>query len=77
VRFSLGALPVVELFFAWPGLGRELLRSIGAQQSSTVIALASALGLTFLLANMLLDIAFRVLDPRVSFEGETLVEEQP
>jgi ABC-type dipeptide/oligopeptide/nickel transport system permease component len=76
VRFSLGALPVVEFFFAWPGLGRQLLTSIGAQQSSTVIALASVLGLTFLLANMVLDIAFRVLDPRVSFEGETPAEER-
>jgi len=76
VRFSLGALPVVEFFFAWPGLGRQLLTSIGAQQSSTVIALASALGLTFLLTNMVLDIAFRILDPRVSLEGETQAEEQ-
>jgi ABC-type dipeptide/oligopeptide/nickel transport system permease component len=74
VRFSLGALPVVEFFFAWPGLGRQLLTSIGAQQSSTVIALASALGLTFLLTNMVLDILYRILDPRVSFEGETPVE---
>jgi peptide/nickel transport system permease protein len=72
----LGALPVVEFFFAWPGLGRQLLTSISAQQSSTVIALASALGLTFLLTNMVLDIAFRLLDPRVSFEAETQAEEQ-
>jgi ABC-type dipeptide/oligopeptide/nickel transport system permease component len=76
VRFSLGALPVVEFFFAWPGLGRQLLQSIGAQQSSTVIALASALGLTFLLTNMLLDVLYRIVDPRVSFEGEVLAEEQ-
>jgi ABC-type dipeptide/oligopeptide/nickel transport system permease component len=69
VRFSLGTLPVVEFFFAWPGLGRQLLRAIGAQQSSTVIALASALGLTFLLTNLTLDILYRVLDPRVRFEA--------
>jgi ABC-type dipeptide/oligopeptide/nickel transport system permease component len=77
VRFSLGALPVVELFFAWPGLGRQLLRSIGAQQSSTVIALASALGLTFLLTNMVLDIAYRIVDPRVDFESEPSAAEHP
>lgn len=75
VRFSLGALPVVEFFFAWPGLGRQLLSSIGEQQSSTVIALASALGLTFLLTNMVLDIAFRIVDPRVGFAVERAEEE--
>jgi ABC-type dipeptide/oligopeptide/nickel transport system permease component len=76
VRFSLGALPVVEFFFAWPGLGRQFLQAIGAQQSSTVIALASALGLTFLLTNMVLDIVYRIVDPRLSFEGGALAEEQ-
>ena len=77
VRFALGALPVVEFFFAWPGLGRQLLRSIGAQQSSTVVALASALGLTFLLTNMVLDIVYRIVDPRVGFAGGALAEERP
>jgi ABC-type dipeptide/oligopeptide/nickel transport system permease component len=76
VRFSLGTLPVVEFFFAWPGLGRQLLRAIGAQQSSTVVALASALGLTFLLTNMVLDLMYRLIDPRVAFENKTLAGDQ-
>jgi peptide/nickel transport system permease protein len=64
LRFSLGSLPVVEFFFAWPGMGRRLLEAINARQTSVVVVLASALGLTFLLTNLLLDIAYRIIDPR-------------
>jgi peptide/nickel transport system permease protein len=65
VRFSLSTLPVVELFFAWPGMGRRLLEAINARQTSLVIALALALGLTILVVNLLLEIAYRVVDPRL------------
>ena len=64
LRFSLGTLPVVEFFFAWPGMGRGLLEAINARQASTVVALASALGLTFLVTNLILDVSYRVVDPR-------------
>lgn len=64
VRFSLSSLPVVEFLFAWPGLGRNLLVAISERQTSLVVALASALGLTFLVANLVLDLLYRVVDPR-------------
>jgi peptide/nickel transport system permease protein len=65
VRFSLSTLPVVEFFFNWPGMGRRLLEAINTRQTPVVVALASALGLTFLLINLLLDVAYRIIDPRV------------
>jgi ABC-type dipeptide/oligopeptide/nickel transport system permease component len=65
VRFSLGSLPVVEFLFAWPGLGRQLLEAINNRQTVVVVAMASALGLTFLVTNLLLDIAYRAIDPRM------------
>ena len=65
VRFSLSTLPVVEFFFNWPGMGRRLLDAINTRQTPVVVALASALGLTFLLINLLLDVAYRIIDPRV------------
>lgn len=64
IRFSLSTLPVVEFFFAWPGMGHRLLEAIQTRRSPIVVALASALGLTFLLANLILDVAYRVVDPR-------------
>jgi peptide/nickel transport system permease protein len=65
VRFSLSTLPVVEFFFDWPGLGRRLLEAIDARQASAVAALACSLGLTFLMINLALDVAYRVVDPRL------------
>jgi len=65
LRFSLGSLPVVEFFFGWPGLGNRLLSAIQAGQTPVVAGLGLALGLTFLTLNLLLDIAYRFIDPRL------------
>ena len=56
---------MVEFFFNWPGMGRRLLEAINTRQTPVVVALASALGLTFLFINLLLDIAYRLVDPRM------------
>jgi peptide/nickel transport system permease protein len=69
LRFALGALPIVEFFFLWPGLGLRLLEAIDARQTAVVITLATALGLTFLLINMLLDILYWLIDPRIREES--------
>jgi len=65
LRFSLGSLPVVEYFFDWPGLGERLLEAIRQGQTDLVVTLALALGLTFLGVNLLLDVAYRIIDPRL------------
>lgn len=65
LRFALVALPVVEFFFVWPGIGLRMLEAINARQTSLVVALALALGLTFLMLNLLLDLAYWLVDPRV------------
>jgi peptide/nickel transport system permease protein len=64
LRFSLSALPVVEFLFAWPGMGLRLLEAIDARETGVVVTLAAAMGLTFLCLNLLLDILYRILDPR-------------
>jgi len=69
LRFSLSTLPVVELFFAWPGIGLRLLEAINARQNEVVVTLALSLGLTFLLINLLLDISYRMIDPRLKEES--------
>ena len=69
LRFSLATLPVVELFFSWPGIGRSLLEAIDTRHTEMVTVLASSLGLTLLLVNLGLDIAYRILDPRMREEA--------
>jgi len=65
LRFALGSLPVVEYYFNWPGLGATLLDGIRNRDTSLVLGLALALGLTFMLINLMLDIAYRLIDPRL------------
>jgi peptide/nickel transport system permease protein len=65
LRFALVALPVVEFFFVWPGIGLLMLEAINARQSVLAVTLALALGLTFLVINLFLDMAYWVVDPRI------------
>jgi peptide/nickel transport system permease protein len=64
LRFSLGSLPVVESFFAWPGIGFAMLNGILARDARTVSAMALSLGATFLVLNLVLEFLYRLIDPR-------------
>jgi len=68
LRLSLGSLPVVEYFFGWPGLGKKLIEGIQGGHTGLVITLALALGITFMLVNLSLDVLYRVVDPRLREE---------
>ena len=65
LRFSLSSLPVVEYFFGWPGIGLILLKSIARQDDNTTIALLLCLGALFILVNLAVEIAYRLIDPRL------------
>lgn len=65
LRYSLISLPVVELFFGWPGLGYNLLRSIARQDDELTVVLLLSLGLLFIVVNLLLDLSYRLIDPRL------------
>jgi peptide/nickel transport system permease protein len=72
LRFSLGSLPVVEYYFNWPGLGAALLDGIRGRDTQLVVSLALALGLTFMLINLVLDVVYRLIDPRLREVGQPL-----
>jgi ABC-type dipeptide/oligopeptide/nickel transport system permease component len=78
LRFSLATLPVVEMFFIWPGLGLGLLQAIQSGMSTLAVDLILALGLLFLLVNAGLDLAYQIVDPRVRGQerSETREEER-
>ena len=66
LRFSLSSLPVVELYFGWTGAGLTLLKSISRADDNLTIALILCFGILFILMNVFLDIAYRLIDPRLS-----------
>ncbi|MDH5507426.1 MAG: ABC transporter permease [Anaerolineae bacterium] len=65
LRFSLSSLPVIEYLFIWKGIGYHLFTAINDRQVLIVATLALALGLTFQLVNLFLDLIYRIIDPRV------------
>ncbi|MBN1220441.1 MAG: ABC transporter permease subunit [Anaerolineae bacterium] len=65
LRFSLSSLPVIELFFGWSGIGSTLLRSISRQDDNLTIALLLSLGVLVILVNLIFDISYLLIDPRL------------
>jgi ABC-type dipeptide/oligopeptide/nickel transport system permease component len=56
---------IVESVFAWPGIGRLLMDSIRMLDIPVVAAGLSAIAAIFVLLNLLADVAYTLLDPRV------------
>ncbi len=65
LRFSLGSLPVVELYFGWNGLGETLLRSMFILDTNLVTILLLSLGMVFIVINLLLESSYYIIDPRL------------
>lgn len=66
LRFSLSSLPVVEFFFGWAGLGFTLLKAISQRDDNLTVILALSLGALVILVNILLDILYHLIDPRLA-----------
>ncbi len=56
---------IVEVVFAWPGIGRLMLSSLQARDVPVLMGLFLVVALTVALANLLTDLAYVALDPRV------------
>ena len=66
--YLLGGAVVTETVFAWPGIGRLIVQSILARDFPVVQAAVLILAITFVLLNLLTDLLYRVLDPRISLQ---------
>ena len=60
---------VTEVVFSWPGLGRLLTDSLLARDYPVVMGVLMVLVLVVVLANLLTDFAYSLLDPRVRYDG--------
>ena len=56
---------VTETIFGWPGLGRLTLSAISNRDYALVQGCILAVGLTYVLVNLLTDAAYAVVDPRM------------
>lgn len=58
---------LVENVFVWPGLGRLLYDSVLARDTPMLVGILLFSALLVVLANLLADVLYRVLDPRTGF----------
>lgn len=63
----MGGAIVTERIFNIHGVGYQLFQGILRQSSQTVVGFVTVLVLVFLLANLLVDILYAVLDPRIRY----------
>ncbi|WP_408837312.1 ABC transporter permease [Acidisphaera sp. L21] len=56
---------LTETVFSWPGIGQYLTGSLLNADMNAVLGATLVIGLTYVLLNLLADLAYRVLDPRV------------
>ena len=64
----MGGAIVTERIFNVNGVGNFIFRSIGQRDGQSVVGAVTVLVLIFLLANLLVDILYGVLDPRISVD---------
>jgi ABC-type dipeptide/oligopeptide/nickel transport system permease component len=64
----LGGAILTETVFSWPGMGRYLIEAIGMRDYPVIQAIILVFALSFLLVNLLVDVSYGVLDPRVRVE---------
>ena len=61
---------VTESVFAWPGMGKLIIDSINVLDRPVMVAYLMIVVLMFVVINLVVDITYTVLDPRVRLEGK-------
>jgi peptide/nickel transport system permease protein len=59
---------VVEAVFGWPGIGQLLVKAINRQEINLIMAITLFTGIAIVIANLLADITYAALDPRIRDE---------
>ena len=63
----LGGTVLVETVFDWPGLGLYATKAIISQDMMPVIGVALVIGLMFVIANLVIDVLYGVINPKVRY----------
>jgi peptide/nickel transport system permease protein len=61
---------VTESVFAWPGMGKLIIDSINVLDRPVIVAYLMIIVLMFITINLIVDLTYSLLDPRVRLEGK-------
>ncbi|TKT69541.1 ABC transporter permease [Aquamicrobium sp. LC103] len=60
---------VTETIFAWPGMGKLIIDSINVLDRPIIVAYLMIIVVLFVVINLVVDVAYTLLDPRVRLDG--------
>jgi peptide/nickel transport system permease protein len=63
----LGGIVIMEIVFAVPGMGTALVQAVSYRDYPTVQAIILVMALVFLVVNLLVDLLYGWLDPRIRY----------
>ena len=63
----LAGAAVVEVVFGWPGLGRLMLTALQSRDTPVLLGVFFVVSLAVMIANLLTDLLYATLDPRVRY----------
>ncbi len=66
--FLLGGAAIIETIFAWPGMGRLTVAAVGGRDYPLIMATTTMAAFLTILGNLLADVSYALVDPRVSYE---------
>ncbi len=69
LSFLLGANVLVEKVFAWPGIGSYAVEALLASDFAPVQGFVLTMAILYVVLNLIIDILYGVIDPRVRLEG--------
>jgi len=61
----MGGAVLVEIIFSWPGIGRYTFQAIQNFDYNAVISVTLVIGAAYVLVNLLVDVIYVLLDPRI------------
>ena len=67
--FLLGGAVLIEKVFAWPGMGLLAVEAIEARDYPIILATSMIAAILVVLGNLLADVVYALVDPRVSFNA--------
>jgi peptide/nickel transport system permease protein len=67
VAYVLSGVVIVENVFAWPGLGTYAVSAVEARDFPSIQGITFLFAVIVIAANLLIDISYGVLDPRIHY----------
>ena len=64
----MGGAIITEGIFNIPGIGQEVFRAARGQENTVVVGIVTALVIVYMLSNLIVDLLYAVLDPRIRYD---------